>query len=1288
MARFSPVAPARVRVQVVPVGRIERSRFNAVCRALAQHASMIKLADIETRDDQQFLLSPKAYPQGSLLFSYHTSPPTVAEQQLSPYELFRSPQLVLGVAGGSGSEEESDSDEDERSEELGKATDTLREHHPHAIHRHIILLPEAEGGPVANKANVTRIAKSDDDESGLALHDTLCEVAAHFLVELSTYAKATQASPTIQTPGQKSSNRLRAWSIRSDDDKVASGYSTPTQSNEINSPIGGDDDVPSRPPSRGVRTPPSSTSFEQTHSSNTVSTTSARSDSRTSDNSRQGGRPGSQDRASVHGFGSGGPQSKSKARDRGKARVGIVVGHIYIMAGHWSEALRTLIEHTNAAKKHSDPLWHAKGLEGIVVSMLLLAWTGSEFSIPSICYPAAERSHSTHVHKLSVHLPSDFRPADAAHQASVRRLSTSLPDLLKQILSLYESGEGSLELPTLMLADIRIRFCNLMAALYHSNNELNGHTLTALVTDNCEALTKKLSGSGPSGSLSKPSIAAIVNEALQADLENLTTSDHVAILAGAHNVYALLDMGRKGGAVLKDIMAVLTAALDQARRLRAAEAGIHPAASLSTDTSVDTISAIAGESGGVNDIVSKIAQVYGIDILPLTLENIHPNLLQFGNDALKLELLKAMVSFCEASPDPEGVLRAIATLLKTSTVSAVLELSPIQPGTIITRDEQLRLATTLSKTIGVAKHLGLPDVQAQFWDEFLVRGLAFAPRDEIHNLIPHSARVHAAEIAAQQVPGNPLLYDPNAGRGARAVQLRQIFICNEPQTCFVTLQNPLDIPVEVESVELVSEGLEYMELQSKDFRAITLEPLQIQQVYLSVVPSTIGDFNIVGCRVKVASCGEQFFPIYNVPWAPRPDELVKHQGQSALKADRDGVIAAKPRRVVVPATSATTVPLLALEYVSAPESSLMLLDGEQQVVNIVLRNTSGVPATIYRVCDETCNIHLSEPGTFLTESNNEELDEPRGSALVRAGETVLFSCSVVGQTGVSSATLDIYYRPHPFSRYDAFARVLRLPFTLTVQPALLLRNPDTSDVDDDFFTLSLDVTNAWSAPLGCRFELRYPPNLPDHLQPKPDGQLAPGQTKRLFMRIHRDIYRRGGRKHDTPDELWEVLWKTVIILWQDWSEGDDSSSRSGRALIRDLRVGREQLEIVRGRVLRTDHRLEFHGVGPADAPPYVAVGQPCRVRLLIRNDTAFPSPALAVKLVLLPREDGSRVGFMGMRLRVVNPIPAGATVWEEFVLCATTAGRVRLVGTFGPNGYGGDGMRRWMARRVVEFEAV
>ena len=86
---LSPVAPARIRALLLPVGRIRRSRFlNYV--ELLQSESMVRLGDIspDSRPDRSMLFleceeasaneasdmfSPLAFPSGTLLYDLSTS---------------------------------------------------------------------------------------------------------------------------------------------------------------------------------------------------------------------------------------------------------------------------------------------------------------------------------------------------------------------------------------------------------------------------------------------------------------------------------------------------------------------------------------------------------------------------------------------------------------------------------------------------------------------------------------------------------------------------------------------------------------------------------------------------------------------------------------------------------------------------------------------------------------------------------------------------------------------------------------------------------------------------------------------------------------------------------------------------------------------------------------------------------------------------------------------------------------------------------------------------------------
>jgi hypothetical protein len=88
------------------------------------------------------------------------------------------------------------------------------------------------------------------------------------------------------------------------------------------------------------------------------------------------------DRVSIHGFGSGGVGER--ARNKGRGRVSIVVGTLYMCAGQWNDAVRELIEGATRARAFSDHLWHAKALENIMVCLLLFAWSGMDFQVSII----------------------------------------------------------------------------------------------------------------------------------------------------------------------------------------------------------------------------------------------------------------------------------------------------------------------------------------------------------------------------------------------------------------------------------------------------------------------------------------------------------------------------------------------------------------------------------------------------------------------------------------------------------------------------------------------------------------------------------------------------------------------------------------------------------------------------------------------------------------------------------------------------------------------------------------
>lgn len=1209
MGRFAPVSPARVRVQVLPVGKIERDRFTTVLRALRQHASSIRLGDVESAE--QHALSPRTFPDGSLLFSYTTHTASDLDQQLSPFELFREVQLVLGIADGL------EQDEEARSKELAGALEYLRESHPRVIHRHVLILPSAEAGAAANQQCVTRVAKSGDEEGGMALRDAMSEVSATFLSEFAVYAKATQASPSIQTPGQGLRGLQRASSLRSNDDRPGSGSATPAQS-AIASPT---DTDTSRPPSRSLRSPPPPTSFEQIQREAIDSTMLARSDS---NRSKRSTRAQSQERASTQAL------SQAKAKDRGKARVGIAVAHVYLMAGQWNEALRQLTEHTATARRLSDNIWHAKGLEGIVVSMLLLAWAHSEFSVPSLCYAAAERSSAAHkyVSKLSVNLPSDFRPAEAAHQASVRRLAASLPDLLRQIISLYEAGEALVSLPPLVLPEARIRFCRLMATMYNSNNEISPAVLSSIVEGQIDGLGRRLTGSGPSTGLTRTGIALTLAEAQLSDDIPVAVVEQIVILTGMYEVYAELGMSRKKGAVLKDLIAKLTIALTQARKLGAADAGVHPSASWSTDLGADSVLSVASQHVSAAELVQRMCKIYGIQTTgPDDMQELGTSVTYFGNARMKFELLQSIMAFAEAATDPEGMLRATSALLKATMPSAAVDAQPGSVELLLGREEQIRLASTVKRTVAAARQLGLQDADGHFWDKFLVRGLTFAPQDVSRTLISsHSAQ---RSEAAQDGAANPLLYDPNSSRTATAVSAREVLVRNERRVCILILQNPLEAPLDIESIEILTESENELSLAAKAFHPATIPRLKLQHVLLDVLPSAVGNFSIVGCRIKIAGCKAATFDIYQEPWLKTAEDLVKHQGQDIL-ADHATAPphASPPKRAVIPVTSVIAMPFL--ELVEAPEGHhLVLMEGEMQSITVVVCNSSDVAAEIYGF-QERLNVIRRRDG------------QAESSSVIRPGETVSLEMNAVGSSLASHVRLDLSYRPHPFSQQDAYARLLSLPFEVAIEPSLKFSLPRVQDRDAETFVMDFNVTNAASAPIAYAVRVREE-------QLVKDATLKPGDTERLSVLLRRPPQLLPIDEYGA--QLQQELLRQVSVAWTAHFE---SGIRSGELVLSSLQPDLipEDLQIICS-------PAAYFPITLSASENQLRVGDFATIEIVGQNRMEQSSPHVLVDLQPIP-QDKHRIGFFGQRQRTLLPVDAGARWKMSLTVCPLYGGEITL----------------------------
>lgn len=370
------------------------------------------------------MFSPLAWPDGTLLYDLSTSMPSASYLSLSPFEQFREPLLVIGLGDASeyawlrpprGTDQSSAETfedppaEDESTNSVLFGIDDLREQFPRAyLHRlmmfdspsqsrHPRLPPEALLVPPKSNLKTT------------TLKTLMCDLTATLLAEMTTLAKSIQALPTLTSPASQNgmaeatpnwaaSESMSQFSRRNSQAPSTSRPVTPVGNvqrdmhrasmpilpSSSGSSVSGEDQRPASVSTQDSKTP--ATTFDEISGVGSTSSLPQNTGSPT-----KSAAATKADRVSIHGFGSGGVSER--ARNKGRGRISIVVGTLYMCAGQWVEAIRELTEGATRARTLSDHLWHAKALENIMVCMLLFAWSGMDFQVStaSDCVIAQER---------------------------------------------------------------------------------------------------------------------------------------------------------------------------------------------------------------------------------------------------------------------------------------------------------------------------------------------------------------------------------------------------------------------------------------------------------------------------------------------------------------------------------------------------------------------------------------------------------------------------------------------------------------------------------------------------------------------------------------------------------------------------------------------------------------------------------------------------------------------------------------------------------------------------------
>ncbi|KAF9881125.1 hypercellular protein [Colletotrichum karsti] len=1187
-----PIAPARVRALILPLGQIRSDRFSSfVERLRPEHVVSLRDVTPDGRPNRN-MFSPLAFPHGAVFYELVTYTPPPSHLALLPFDFYREPLAIIAIADGTElnrvafNKRQSNTAPtiaEQNIRTLYQELEDLRDRFGKALVHQVLIfdhVPSKEN-PVSMLEGLIAIPPPDECKR-TTMKTIMCDITSQLLAEMTTVAKMYEAYSTIESPG--SSHAMKhangaSWDLSGSppinkrnsqfaptpqrssstgglQDRHLHRMSMPVAPSKSNSMVPSSNSTPARsstPVRSGLSNPP--TTFDDLATSMSSGSSTPDPTPSVGDHFRSESSDKISDRVSVQGFGPGGSNERSRAK--GKGRVAIVLASLYLQAGRWTDSLKEAVDGATVARSINDHIWHGKALELITLSLVLLGWANIEFAIPTVCLPPQDKSTAATLAAL------EAATSDPSQPKHMRNLQLILPELLERIVGLY-SRISAEHLPPLPLAETTIRFSKILSALHLADGRLGEKSLDMIIFGK---LPPKPLTTSPRLSItpSRQLITTLLFRAFPSSAsELLTIADRASILAGIASVLGPLGHNRKKAMVTRELVSVLISGLVEARTRGAAEMGIHPAAGLVALNAANghSNSAVALELGegdveqGIEAFLALLCKSYGIvgfDMKSkpsdgaLSTEDSDAAIIDrirgqsaarfFGFTSVKLNILRACINFSEALPDFNGVLKFSSDLLRTAGSGVAPGPRKEDASPVISRDEQIRLVTNIAKTSNLSKRLGLDHLAAEYWDEFFVRGVSLEPLPNSRIPVPHAKSTLPGAVTARTSQDvNPFIYNPFLKQPDKASI--HTLVTNEPATFKVTLQNPFDIEVDVESIRLDTTGAEF----ESDAESTVIGPYRTQILKVSGTPKSAGALKVTGAIIRVRGCRERRFPIFKQPWTPETELKAKATGLPALE-DSISSAALASRSLKVEEVGLNVIPqqpVVIVKSTTLPQASIMVLEGERQVFSITLQNLSQTtPADFMLFSFQDSTQGPLQAGLNNRDATPAELYEyeyilMRRQALRRLnkkeperrfiapGGTATFDFEILGKPGLTNAAIQIDYAhlgvPPEEVTEKFHTRQVSLQLTVTVnasvelsrldvlplagpvpRPLLSLTHLDSksdpSTLADEYCLLSMDLRNAWPNNMEVQLDGEDGITIEEHV--------LPGNTSRVIVPIRR-----------------------------------------------------------------------------------------------------------------------------------------------------------------------------------------
>lgn len=748
--------------------------------------------------------------------------------------------------------------------------------------------------------------------------------------------------------------------------------------------------------------------------------------------------------------------------------------------------------------------------------------------IPSLCYPLADKTAST---KPSSITPSESStdinlqrlPGTANRLVSLQNLTNLLPELLTLIFDLYtRAASFSAEaLPHIVFSETVVRFSKLLTTIHLCNGQLNDDALRHLVLNTPLPKAAWPSTIRAATVPSRTEISSILLKAFPSSSsseDQLSVAERVVILSGIISVFSTLGFHRKKAFVFRELLSALIPGLVHARKLGAAEMGVHPAAGLLALDVAGKGPATVGSANiniedikGVEEVLDVFGGVYGIvgsrtpasitegsahvegpnttvagsdDLTELIISRMlrQGKLRAFGSLQLKTDVLRSCINLCEALPDLQGVLHFTSDLLRTAGSGIAPKSDSSDGSAALHREDQIRLANNISRTISAAKQLGMQGLETEYWDEFLVREVDAVEQAPWKTPIPHAkSEIETAAVVEKTKENDPFLYNPFL-KNTKVLDVKPILVAGEHSDFRVTVQNLFEFQIEIEQLSLESNGVEFTSQQ----QSAVVGPYCTQTLTLGGMAELTGSLQITGCFVKILGCRKRRFPIFSEPWTPPPDTNIKVSGLAAAEhsparpVSNGSELSQNASQLSLSSPKVTTLslkvigaqPVVAIKSTSLAQAAITVLEGETRTFTITLHNKSPktpVDLLIFSFQDNTMlglqdnmsNREISPAERYEIELRSAQKKafrwrrtEDRQDTTITPGQTATYEFEVLGKPGLSGCVVQIDYAylgvPRSEVKETFYTRQVNLPVTIAVNASVTVVGNDLLPFTGDF----------------------------------------------------------------------------------------------------------------------------------------------------------------------------------------------------------------------------------------------